>query len=881
MRTSAPYIIFFLLALVFAFNSDASADDRPNVLLIVSEDNGPELGCYGDRYARTPRLDQLASEGVRFETAYVTQSVCSPSRGTIFTGLYPHQNGQIGLATHQFKMFARWPTTYSILKQAGYRTGLIGKTHVNPESVIEDFVDFRFQPGSNFAKKNLQEYANKSAEFIGRSDKPFFLTVNFPDAHWPVQNQVQGRPEEIQSPDDVRPMPFIGFDNARLRKHVQGYYNCMSRLDGCVGELIDALDESGKADNTLVIYVGDHGAQFARGKVFVTEAGLRIPFMIRWPGKSKPGFVSSQMVSTVDVLPTIVKAAGATVPPGLPGFDLGPLLTGETPPIRDYLFGERNCDSSDLHFPQRAIRDSRYKLIQTLLSDRKDPGAHKCLINGASNFRGSPTYEELKTADAKTQAAYETWLNPPKYQLYDLQNDRHEFVNLASDVAHSETKRRLIQRLEEWKIETNDPLRFPDLLAKLTAENDACSKNNMRSPRGGWKYISYLSPGNLRDERQPAAQRESEQVIFRQRPIPPDVLLLGHASDAKQYGYRIPSLLVTQRGSILAFTERRLGLHDHAQNDIVLKRSTDNGKSWSDEIVAFEDGMHSINDPLTVQLNNGRILLMFARFPYGRHARDAGWIKMADLGYDDSDANVLTFVCHSDDDGSTWSKPVDISRQVKHPDLLNANTPGAMIQLTKGPHQGRIVTGLWGTLPISVNGKRTRQWRVVVAFSDDNGKTWKRTEPLQDISGKGFPNECQVVEAANGDLVLISRNQGGVTFRKKTISHDSGETWEPIDIDKTLPSVACMGSLVKGPIKSDDTWDLYASFPSNKGRQDGQIAVSKDNGKTWAIVKVINGAFAYSAIQISADNNNLLCFYEDGGYKKITLLSIPLSELGH
>ena len=162
---------------------------------------------------------------------------------------------------------------------------------------------------------------------------------------------------------------------------------------------------------------------------------------------------------------------------------------------------------------------------------------------------------------------------------------------------------------------------------------------------------------------------------------------------------------------------------------------------------------------------------------------------------------MLTFICHSDDDGQTWSKPVDISRQVKHPKLLNANTPGAMIQLTKGPHKGRVVTGLWGTLPIMKDGKRSREWQIVVAYSDDNGQSWKRTEPLEDKSGIGFPNECQVAEAANGDIVLISRNQGGERFRKKAISHDGGETWTPLDIDRGLPSVACMGSVIKGPVK--------------------------------------------------------------------------------
>jgi len=370
-----------------------------------------------------------------------------------------------------------------------------------------------------------------------------------------------------------------------------------------------------------------------------------------------------------------------------------------------------------------------------------------------------------------------------------------------------------------------------------------------------------------------------DNIVFARRDIPAGVPLKGHAEDAKTYDYRIPSLLVTQQGSILAFSERRLGLHDHAQNDIVLKRSTDNGQTWGNEIVAYEDGMNSINDPLTVQLADGRILLMFARLPYGRHARDSGWIKMAEFGYDDLQANILTFVCHSDDDGLTWSEPIDISRQVKSPHLLNANTPGAMIQLTNGPHKGRILTGLWGTLPI-INGKeRSREWRIVVAWSDDNGQSWKRTEHLTDASSKGFPNECQLAEAANGDIVLISRNQDGELFRKKAISSDGGTTWSPINIDKNLPSVACMGSLIKGPVHADGTWDLWASFPSNAGRKDGQIAVSKDNGQTWSIVKIIPGLFSYSALQVSSNQRELLCFYESNDCLSETLISLPFAQL--
>ena len=352
-----------------------------------------------------------------------------------------------------------------------------------------------------------------------------------------------------------------------------------------------------------------------------------------------------------------------------------------------------------------------------------------------------------------------------------------------------------------------------------------------------------------------------------------------HGKNAKQYGYRIPSLLVSNKGTVLAFTERRLGLHDHAQNDIVLKRSTDGGATWGPEIMVFEDGMHSINDPQSVQLADGRILLMFARFPYGRHARDSGWIKAADRGYDDPDANVLSFITFSEDDGLTWSKPRDISRSVKAPHWINANTPGGMIQLQRGPHKGRILSSLWGTIPVKGDkGKVIRNWEICAAYSDDNGATWKRTESLDDPE-KGFPNECQVAEASNGDIVLISRNQGGAPMRKKARSTDGGLTWSAIATDPTLPSVACMGSIIRGPEKADGSWDLYATFPSNAGRKNGQIAISTDQGKTFQIKRIVSGPFAYSASQISADQKHLLVLYETSGYKEERLLRIPLSDL--
>ena len=207
--------------LLFTIGHNGASAAPPSVLLIVSEDNGPELGCYGDPYARTPRLDRLAGEGVRFENAFVPYSVCSPSRAAFLTGLYPQQNGQIGLATHKFAMYdGQTPNMASLLKDAGYRTGMIGKLHVNPESAFP--FDFRAIPGSNFQRKqSVDQYAAEASKFFAEAgDRPFFLSVNFPDAHLPFLREANGRPGEPLGADDVEPMPWVGVDAPRLREQV-------------------------------------------------------------------------------------------------------------------------------------------------------------------------------------------------------------------------------------------------------------------------------------------------------------------------------------------------------------------------------------------------------------------------------------------------------------------------------------------------------------------------------------------------------------------------------------------------------------------------------------------------------------------------------------
>ena len=475
-----------------------SKDTRPNILLIVGEDHGCELSCYGDPVINTPNIDALAADGVLFENGYVTQSVCSPSRSTIFTGLYPHQNGQLGLATHKYAWFEKWPTTYSLLKNQGYRTGLIGKTHVIPEAAVEDFVDFRFQKSSNFAKRKVAEYASKAGEFFAGGDEPFFMTVNYPDAHWPLQGKVDGLPETQVDPKLVKVMPYVGDETPRMLEVARNYYNCMLRLDACVGQLLKQLDDSGKADNTLVIFIGDHGAQMARGKVTVYEGGLHVPYIVRWPGVTKAKHRSQALVSTIDLLPTFMDAAGVPVPTGLPGKSLRPVLkgddaTGES--FRKYLACERNCDAARHTFPQRTIRDARYKLIHSPVRDREDPAARYYRTHGHAHWSGCLTDKELAGASEQTKVGYARWLKPPEFQLYDLKADPHEWTDLSNDTKHAEAKHRLQTALKEWQADTRDPISDREKLSMLMKENDAVFKVGRRWPKEGWQYLKYMVPG--------------------------------------------------------------------------------------------------------------------------------------------------------------------------------------------------------------------------------------------------------------------------------------------------------------------------------------------------------------------------------------------------
>ena len=434
-------------------DSRAGVAVRPNILFIVSEDNGPELGCYGAP-VKTPNLDKLALNGLLFQRAFVAQAGCSQSRGAFLTGLYPHQNGQIGLATSHYAMYnPETPNMPRSLKAAGYRTGIIGKVHVNPESAFP-FDHMSSIQGGNFQRKRMSQYAKEAGEFFKSSDGPFYLQVNYPDAHAPFLRQVDGLPEKPLTADDVKPLPYMMVDSRSLRELTADYYNCLMRLDTYIGDLLEELRKSGKYDNTVIVYIGDHGADLLRGKRTSYEGGLRIPMIVSWPGKGPVGGSRTEMVSTLDLYPTFLEIAGLPVPSYLSGRSLVPLIMGQKTDWRKYLFSEWHTHSNGNPYPQRAVRDERYKLIFNPISGVENPGfaftlKHNVVMSEEELYKGAPS---------EVRKSYQRMKNPPEFELYDLEKDPFEMVNLADDKKHAKVLERLRQTLFAWQKETRDPL---------------------------------------------------------------------------------------------------------------------------------------------------------------------------------------------------------------------------------------------------------------------------------------------------------------------------------------------------------------------------------------------------------------------------------------
>ena len=467
--------VVFSFLLAISLPHTGLADEQLNVLLITADDLGIQLSCYGDPIANTPHIDALAARSVRFKTAYVSQASCSSSRSSMFTGLYPHGNGHYGLANANvgFRVHEQFIDNLlpNVLKRVGYRTGIIGKLHVDPEERFQ----FDFRTNEGFGARNIRKQIQFARDYLDYdSQDPWFLMFNVFDPHVQrdrlpdgsrspqhLPDQVQGFPENLVTVNDVGPWPWQGIDTPEQRVKIAGYYNCVHRVDIAVSMLMELLEEKGYDENTLIIFLGDYGPPFTRGKTSCYEAGLRVPLIIDWPGVSQP-HVSERLVGSIDIYPTILDAVGMDRPANLHGQSLRPVLQeNSVANWRDTLVAEFHYHGANPFFPRRAITDGRYKLIYNIIGGQSRASK---MVDGDQAWSLA---QELPASHPARQAM-DRLNNPPKWELYDLREDPAEFHNLlaqhssesgdgADENSWSDIESRLKTALAEWQRETDDP----------------------------------------------------------------------------------------------------------------------------------------------------------------------------------------------------------------------------------------------------------------------------------------------------------------------------------------------------------------------------------------------------------------------------------------
>ena len=356
----------------------------------------------------------------------------------------------------------------------------------------------------------------------------------------------------------------------------------------------------------------------------------------------------------------------------------------------------------------------------------------------------------------------------------------------------------------------------------------------------------------------------------------PSFITVFQRDDGLYPEYRIPALVASTSGALLAFAEGRERSSDHAENDIVLKRSLDNGASWSETMVVFEDGANVAVNPTAAVLPSGRILLMFQRFPAGWHARpmDDGKIKLLHPGVT-GEFISKTLLMYSDDDGQTWSAPRDVTAGTKRPSGVNstATGPGIGIVLARGEYKGRIIMptneGAWD--------KHMRLFNVYACYSDDQGESWQYGEPAPN-GDEGYGNEVQMVELADGSILLNSRSIYGAKYRKLAISKNGGQTWSQLKDHPDLPEPQCMGSTIRlsWPEEGGSVL-LYSGPASQNNREQGTIFISRDEGETWPERQLIYpGEFAYSCLTKMLDGSVGLLFEADG-YAAIKFVKLSIN----
>jgi uncharacterized sulfatase len=447
-------LIMALVALTLAGEARAqtsktSSDKKPNFLLIVADDLcWRDVGFTGNTDVRTPNLDRLAKEGMVLRRMYNPAATCSPTRHALYTGLFCVRSGAFPNHTMVYK---GTKSLFHHLTALGYRVGLVGKTHIAPVA------SFPYEKlGAN--PDNLKALR----QFVSRDKKqPWFAVVASNDPHAPWNRG----PKNVFDPAKLK-VPAYLHDNLDTRKALAAYYAEIAALDNQVGASLAILDETGEAENTLVIFVSEQGSSMPfGGKWTLLDNGIHAATVVRWPGHVKAGSESNALIQYVDVPPTFVALAGgdpakidcgcpdANRQTGFDGRDFSAVLLGKTDRLRDVIFAQHTTigvGGWKQPYPSRAVYDSRYSLIRNLA-----PG-NMFWIKGIHESALFQSWKKDAEKDPALAKKLEELVHRPAEELYDLQSDPLQRKNLASDAKYAEVKTRLGRELDAWMQQQGD-----------------------------------------------------------------------------------------------------------------------------------------------------------------------------------------------------------------------------------------------------------------------------------------------------------------------------------------------------------------------------------------------------------------------------------------
>ena len=414
-RNGVTYYI--LLIFLLHFNSFYAQKDSktPNIVFYLSDDQDLlDYGVYGNPNVQTSNADLLASQGMKFSNFYTGQAICAPSRSQIFTGMYPLKNGC--MANH-IGVKPDIKSITSLLEESGYEVVLAGKSHVKPNKVF-DWTHY-------FPKINNRYLPLKQIDdYLKNVNKPFCLIIasDYPHGPYPQTSNF--------SKADIFKLPY---DPSYIGNHKPGYYQNIQDDNDQLGKVLSMVDNYDLRENTMFIYASDHGLS---GKWSLKEQGLRVPFIVRWPGKIKPNTTSETLLTLVDVLPTILEVSNTEIPSEIDGKSFLETLNGSNMKIHDYVFGvstRQNIRECKI-FPSRMVRGNRYKLIRNFNSVE--------VVN--SNLGHNPVINQFAIMGA------ESFPNVPYEELYDLEKDPYQKINLINDPKYKKTRNRLSVALENW-----------------------------------------------------------------------------------------------------------------------------------------------------------------------------------------------------------------------------------------------------------------------------------------------------------------------------------------------------------------------------------------------------------------------------------------------